>query len=169
MQKTETRSNLFAFRVHENLFIIRGPSETYMPHQRRTCLIWNRNASSETHWTDMLDQAFRSCFGIQSGMSVSDQACPSLLSLRSDMLVFDGSTIRHVGIWLVIDHACWSLMGLWSGISVFDGPPIMHVGLWWVSDQTYWFPTDLRWVSDRSPMVKIFPWTLDLNSFRPHP
>ena len=72
-------------------------------------------------------------------VKVSEQACRFLMGLRSDMSVFDGSRIRHVG--------------LRSGMKVSEQAsrrsPLEHVGLQWVSDQGCWSPTCLRWVTQK--------------------
>ena len=72
--------------------------------------------SDQAYWAPMTH------LGLWSGMSVSDQACQSLMGFRSDILVSD--------------EACHSPMGLWSGMSVSDRSPIRHVGLWWVSNRS---------------------------------
>ena len=114
-------------------------SETNMPDRRPTCLIGYRHAWLKTDtpdwiprcligdpsWTDMpywrpighdsvSEGSLIMHVGIQSGMSVLDQAC-----------LFP---IRHVGLRSgisVSDQACWSMMGLQSDMSVSNGSPMV--------------------------------------------
>ena len=78
---------------------IRDLLETDMPHRRPTCLIRDQHASSETHWrpTCLIRDPW-SPMGLQSGMLVSDEACRSSIGLWWDLLVSDGSQMRHVGL-----------------------------------------------------------------------
>ena len=65
------------------------------------------------------------------------------------------SPMGHVGLRWVSDQACQSLM---KHVDVSDGSPIKHVGLWWVSAMSL---MGLR----RSPIIKIFLWTLETQDF----
>ena len=122
---------------------IRDLLETDMPHRRPTCLIRDQHASSETHWrpTCLIRDPW-SPMGLQSGMLVSDEACRSSIGLWWDLLVSDGSQMRHVG--LPMRH-----IGLRWGMSISYRSLFRHVGL--QSGMS---------ISDGSPIIIIFSWTL---------
>ena len=45
-------------------------------------------------------------------------------------------------------------------IEFSDGSPIRHIGIWWSLSRSSIMHVGLRWVSDGSPIVIIFSWTL---------
>ena len=94
-------------------------SKTEMPHRRP---IRDRHASLETNMSHRRPTCL---IGAQHVSSGTIRTC----------LVYNGSLMRHVGLWWVSDEACWS--------------PIRHCGLQsdilqWVSYQTCRSPMRLR-------------------------
>ena len=128
--------------------LIGDPSETDMPHRRPNwiflikyvCLLWV---------SDKACGCPKRHVRLRWEMSVSEEASRSPMGLRSHMLIFDGSPIRHVNLQWVYDEAYRS--------------PMMLVSLLWclsVSDEVcrspkrHWISMGLRWVSDRAPIIK---------------
>ena len=95
--------------------------------------------------TSVTNGACQSLMGLQSGMSVSNVACRGLWwvldqacwSPKKHVKVFDGSTIKHVGLrWKILR----SSMGLQSGMPVSN---VASRGLRWVSNQACRSPMGL--------------------------